>query len=59
MSYVMPANNNIAALTSQSRTDPERRSLFDTDIQLQIADYSNTPGGVGTVRGWGARRGRR
>ena len=55
MSYVMPPNNNIAAICSQDRTDADRRGMFDVDLQLQLADFNNTPGGVGPLRGWGAR----
>lgn len=59
MSYVMPPNNNIAALCSQNRTDDERRPLFETDLELQLADHNNTPGGYGAIRGWGTRGHRR
>lgn len=55
MSYHMPPNNAIAAICSQNRTDADRRELFDVDLQLQLADYTNTPAGVGPVRGWGGR----
>lgn len=55
MSYIMPPNNNIAALCSQDRTDADRRELFEVDLRLQLADASNTPGGVGPLRGWGGR----
>ena len=59
MSYVMPPNNNIAAIASLSRTDEDRRSLFEVDLALQLADHNNTPGGGGPVRGWGGRGHRR
>lgn len=56
----MPPNNNIAAICDQNRTDADRRGLFELDLQLQLADFSNTPGGVGPLRGWAGRgRGRR
>lgn len=56
MSYVVPPNNAIAAICSQNRTDDQRRSQFETDLQLQLADHNNTPGGAGAVRGWGFGR---
>jgi hypothetical protein len=59
MSYVLPPNNAIAAICSQDRTDADRRPMFDRDMQLQLSDYSNTPGGAGPARGWGYRGGRR
>lgn len=55
----MPPNNAIAALCSQNRTDEDRRSLFETDLELQNSDHNNTPEGAGAVRGWGGRTGRR
>ncbi len=57
--YHMPPNNAIAAICSQNRTDADRRGLFDVDLQLQLADYTNTPGGGGPVRGVGGRGRRR
>ena len=59
MSYVMPPNNNIAALLDQDRNDDARRAIFETDLALQLADHNNTPGGAGPVRGWGRRSYRR
>lgn len=55
MSYVMPPNNNVKPICSQDRTDDERRSQFETDLQLQLADFNNTPEGSGAIRGWGTR----
>lgn len=55
MSYVLPPNNAIAAICDQDRTDEQRRPLFELDLQLQLSDIRNTPGGVGPVRGWGYR----
>lgn len=55
----MPPNNNIAAVCSERRTDDDRRSQFETDLALQLADHNNTPEGGGAIRGWGTRGRRR
>lgn len=57
MSYVMPPNNAIAALCSQNTPEGVRRSVFEAGLRFDLADFNNTPGGQGVVRGAG-RRGR-
>lgn len=56
MSYVMPPNNAIAALCDPNQPESVRRSVFEAGLKYELADYSNTPGGAGVVRGWGRRR---
>lgn len=58
MSYVLPPNNNIRILCDQNNVDAQRLA-YETDLKLQLADFDNTPGGGGPVRGWGTGRRRR
>jgi hypothetical protein len=55
MSYVLPPNNAIAAITDLNQPESVRRAIYETDLELQLADYNNTPEGSGPVRGWGGR----
>lgn len=56
MSYVMPPNNAIAAISSLNAPESVRRGVFDLGLRYEMADLNNTPGGAGVVRGWGRRR---
>lgn len=53
MSYVLPPNNAIGVITDLNQPEGIRRAIYETDLELQLADFNNTPEGSGPVRGVG------